>query len=153
MAPELLAGAGVFLDVGWLPISARFTLLGGHSEGTASSRELAVTLLGMRAEACPLSWSVSTELALEPCPGGEAGFIRGAGGNPAGSADYGFWGSVMAHGRVALRAIGPLWLEAQVGGRVPLVRYEMGTRNGSQDWFRTRVVGLDAGVGASWQIW
>lgn len=156
VAPNLLAGGALFLKLessGALPRSSRLTLLGGHAEGTSSSRELDVTLLGVRAEICPLSWMVSTEVVLEPCAAGEAGVIRGAGGAPAGSADHGVWGAVLAHGRVAFRIGGPLWLEAQVGGRVPLFRYEMGTRDGSEDWFRTRAVGLDGGVGAAWQIW
>jgi hypothetical protein len=39
-----------------------------------------------------------------------------------------------------------------VGGLVPLVRYEMGTRDGSAEWFRTRAIGLDARVGVAWRI-
>lgn len=155
VAPDLLPGGALFLELEssrGLPSSARLTLLGGHSESTAPSRELAVTLLGVRAELCPLSWTPSTELVLEPCVGAEAGIIRGAGADAAGTADSGFWSSVLGQGRVALQVQGPLWLEAQVGARVPLVRYEMGTRDGSADWFRTRAVGLEAGVGASWQI-
>jgi hypothetical protein len=155
VAPEPLPGAALFLELGssdWLPRSSRLTLLGGYSESTAGARQLDVTLLGVRAEACPLRWSVSTALLLEPCAGAEAGLIRGEGADPAGTADTGFWSSVLAQGRVAIGVGGPLWLEAQVGGRVPLVRYEMGTRDGSADWFRTGAVGLEAGVGASWQI-
>ena len=155
VAPELLPGGALFLELqssGWLPRASRLTLLGGHVESTTRSRTIDVTLIGGRAEACPLRWNALADLVLEPCAGVEAGLIRGAGADAAGTVDTGFWGSFLAQGRVALRLGGPWWLEAQVGGRVPWVRYEMGTRDGSADWFRTRAVGLDAGVGASWQI-
>jgi hypothetical protein len=156
VAPNALPGAALFLQLessAWFPRSLRLTLLGGHSDSTTQARELEVTLLGVRGEACPVSWSVATRFVVEPCAGAELGLIRGASAEPPGAAHARVLSSVHGHARAAFRIGGPVWLEAQVGGRVPLVRYEMGTRDGSEDWFRTRAVGLDAGVGASWQIW
>jgi hypothetical protein len=77
--------------------------------------------------------------------------LRAEGPNLLGAADAGFWSAVVAHGRAAAQ-VGVLSVELQVGGQLPLTRFEMGTADGSAAWFRTRPVGLAAGVGASWRI-
>lgn len=66
--------------------------------------------------------------------------------------DAGFWSALAAHGRLDAALSERLSLEFQIGALVPLVRYEMGTEDGSAEWYRTRAFGLDARAGAAWRI-
>lgn len=154
IAPGVVPGAALFVaghpGSAWLA-SWRGTLLGAYRESTALEREIHVLVLGGRIEGCPIEARVDL-LSFSPCLGLDAGLLRATGPDALGIADAGFWSSIVAHGRVAVRLGDGLSLELQAGAQLPLVRFEMGTEDGSAAWFRTRLVGLAAGFGAAWQI-
>jgi hypothetical protein len=154
VAPGVLPGAALFIaghtGNAWLS-SWRGTLFGAYRESAAQQREIEVLLAGARIEGCVLELRLDA-LALSPCLGLDAGLLSASGPSASGSTDAGLWSAAAAHGRFAAVLTDSLSIELQVGGLVPLVRYEMGTRDGSAEWFRTRAIGLDARVGAAWRI-
>lgn len=154
IAPSPLLGGALFgsiEDPDWVVEHARATLFGARGNGRARAREIGVSLIGARLEGCPALWRTSA-VALAPCAALELGLLRAAGSDALGAADTGFWSAALAHGRVVFDLGAALALEAQLGARLPLVRYEMGPLDGSAAWFRTRALGLDAGLGLAWQI-
>jgi hypothetical protein len=154
VAPGVLPGGALFIaghtGNAWLS-SWRGTLFGGYRESSAAQREIEVLLAGGRIEGCVLELRLDA-IALSPCLGLDAGLLRASGPSALGSTDAGLWSAAAAHGRFAAVLAESLSIELQVGGLVPLVRYEMGTRDGSAEWFRTRAIGLDARVGVAWRI-
>jgi hypothetical protein len=154
VAPGALPGAGLFVELApalaVLP-ALRATLLGGYGQSQAEQREVEVTLLAARLEACPLEWRWSG-VVLRPCVGADAGLLQAQGGEPLGASDSGFWSAAVGLGRVSFQLGSQLALELAAGARVPLLRYEMGTRDGSAAWFQTRDVGLDTSLGAAWSF-
>jgi hypothetical protein len=154
VAPGAMPGGALFVEgragASWLA-SWRGSLSGAHGESTARQREIEVLLLGARLEGCPLELR-QEPVAFSPCLGLDAGLLRAAGPSSLGATDAGFWSAVAAHGRVAAALGQSVSLELQVGGLVPLVRYEMGTQDGGAAWFRTRAVGFAASLGAAWRI-
>ena len=154
IAPGAVPGGALFVEGhaggAWLA-SWRGSLFGAHRESAAQQREIGVLLVGGRVEGCPLELR-RDPIAFSPCLGLDAGLLRATGPRALGATDAGFWGAVAAHGRVAAALGEGVSLELQVGGLVPLVRYEMGTQDGSAAWFRTRAVGFAASVGAAWRI-
>jgi hypothetical protein len=154
LSPGAMPGGALFVHghagASWLA-SWRGSLFGAYGEGPAQQREIEVALFGGRAEGCPLElrWEPIT---FSPCLGLDAGLLRATGPSSLGATDAGFWSAVAAHGRAAAALGGGVSLELQVGGLVPLVRYEMGTQEGSAAWFRTRAAGFAASLGASWRI-
>lgn len=154
VAPGAVPGGALFVEGhaggAWLA-SWRGSLFGAYRESAAQQREIEVLLLGGRIEGCPLELR-REPLAFSPCLGLNAGLLRATGPSALGTTDVGFWGAVAAHGRLAAALGEAVSLELQVGGLVPLIRYEMGTRDGGAAWFRTRSVGFAASVGAAWRI-
>ncbi len=154
IAPGAVPGGALFVEgragAAWL-VSWRGSLFGGYGESSAEQREIEVMLFGGRFEGCPLELR-RQPFAFSPCLAFDAGVLRAAGPRALGTADVGFWGAVAAHGRVAAALGDGVSLELQVGGLVPLVRYEMGAQNGGAAWFRTRALGFAASVGAAWRI-
>lgn len=154
VAPGAVPGGALFVEgvagASWLA-SWRGSLLGAHGESTARQREIEVLLLGARVEGCPLELR-QEPIAFSPCLGLDAGLLRASGPSSLGVTDAGFWSAVAAHGRVAAALGEGVSLELQVGGLVPLLRYEMGTQDGGAAWFRTRAVGFAASLGAAWRI-
>jgi hypothetical protein len=126
-------------------------LLGGYRESDAGGREIEVLLLGSRVEVCPLEARVEP-VSFSPCLGLDAGVLRAAGPGAFGVQDTGFWGAVVGHARIAVEVAERASIELQGRGLVPLVRYEMGTQDGSAQWFRTRAAGFAASLGAAWRI-
>lgn len=155
VAPGPLPGAGSFIELpmGLTGLRAlRATLLGGHGQSQAAARrELEVTLLVARVEACPFEWRGSAVL-LRPCVGVDAGLLRARGDEPLGASDSGFWSAAVGLGRASALLGRGFSLELSAGARVPLLRYEMGTRDGSAVWSRTRSVGLDTSLGGAWSF-
>jgi hypothetical protein len=149
-----MPGGALFVDghVGgaWLA-SWRASLFGAYVESTAQQREIEVLLFGARAEGCPLELRLDP-IAFSPCLGLDAGLLRATGPSLHGATDAGFWGALAGHGRVAVALAESASLELEVGGLVPLVRYEMGTEDGGAAWFRTRGLGFAASLGAAWRI-
>jgi len=154
IAPGAVAGAALFLDehagAAWLA-SWRGSLFGAYGESSAQRREIEVMLFGGRVEGCPLELH-RQPFTFSPCLGLDAGLLRATGPRTLGTTDAGFWGAVAAHGRFSAALGEGLSLELQVGGLVPLVRYEMGSLDGGAAWFRTQAVGFAASVGAAWRI-
>lgn len=156
VAPGALPGAALFLarrtPAPWLS-SWRATLTGAHRESAVAGRDLEVLLAGVRLEGCTFQARFdAVAVALAPCLGLDAGLLRARGSNALGAADAGFWSALAAHGRLDAALTDELSLELQIGALLPLFRYEMGTLDGSADWYRTRAIGLDARVGAAWRI-
>jgi hypothetical protein len=154
IAPEVLPGAALFVELEppWRLLEAlRATLLGGYRRSRAAAGSIDVLLLSARLEGCPLEWR-GASLSLAPCVGLEGGLLQASGEDPFGTSDAGFWGAALALGRLGLELGVGLELEAQVAGRLPLVRYDMGTEDGSAAWFHTRRVGAEASVGVAWRI-
>jgi hypothetical protein len=154
VAPGAVPGGALFVEghVGeaWLA-SWRGSLFGAYRQSAAQQREIEVLLLGGRVEACPLELR-REPIAFSPCLGLDAGLLRATGPSTLGATDEGFWGAAAAHGRFAAALGEGVSLELQVGGLVPLVRYEMGNLDGAPAWFRTRAAGFAASVGAAWRI-
>jgi hypothetical protein len=154
IAPGAVPGGALFVDGhgggAWLA-SWRGSLFGAYRESAAQQREIEVLLLGGRVEGCPLELR-REPIAFSPCLGLDAGLLRATGPSALGATDAGFWSAVTAHGRAAATLGEGVSLELQVGGLVPLVRYEMGSLDGGAAWFRTRAVGFAASVGAAWRI-
>ncbi|HTV18767.1 MAG TPA: hypothetical protein VMG12_08855 [Polyangiaceae bacterium] len=154
VAPAALPGAALFVSghtgSPWLS-TWRGALFGGYRASSAELREIEVLLAGARVEGCSFEARFGA-VAVAPCLGLDAGLLHASGPAALGTTDSGFWSAVAAHGRLVAALADSLSLELQVGGLAPLVRYEMGTRDGSVEWFRTRAVGLDARLGMAWQI-
>lgn len=154
VAPGALPGGALFVEghVGgaWLA-SWRGSLFGAYRESSAQQRAIDVLLAGGRIEGCPLELRAAP-IAFSPCLALDAGLLRATGPSSLGASDAGLWSALAAHGRVAALLGAGTSLELQVGGLVPLVRYEMGAQDGSAAWFRTRAVGFAASLGAAWQI-
>jgi hypothetical protein len=153
IAPGALPGGALFVagQTGRAWLSAwRATLFGGYRTSRAEQREIEVLLAGGRIEGCPIEIGVET-FAFSPCLGLDVGLLRATGPNAVGATDTGPWSAVVAHGRVAAALSEELSLELQAGAQVPLVRYEMGTRDGT-NWFRSGPLGVAASVGAAWRI-
>ena len=154
VAPGVLPGGALFIaghtDSGWLS-SWRGTVFGAYRESSAEQREIEVLLAGARIEACPFEARLDA-IVFTPCLGFDAGLLRASGPNALGATDTGLWGAAAAHGRLAAALVESLSLELQVGALAPLVRYEMGPREGPAEWYRTRAVGLDARFGVGWRI-
>jgi hypothetical protein len=106
--------------------------------------------LGARLEACPLAWELPG-VAFYPCAGVDLGALQAAGADALGTSDTGFWAAALAQGRGVFQLGPALALEAQIGGILPLVKYEMGSAQGGEAWFRTRSLGLEAGLGVVWR--
>ncbi|HEU4581576.1 MAG TPA: hypothetical protein VFS67_25130 [Polyangiaceae bacterium] len=128
----------------------RASLFVVHGRGQARDRELTVTLFGARLEACPLAWELPG-VAFYPCAGVDLGALQAAGADALGTSDTGFWAAALAQGRGVFQLGSSLALEAQIGGILPLVKYEMGSAQGGEAWFRTRSLGLQAGLGVVWR--
>jgi hypothetical protein len=154
IAPGALPGGALFVDGhadgAWLA-SWRASLFGAYVESTAQQREIEVLLLGARAEGCPLELR-RDPIVFSPCLAVDAGLLRATGPSSRGATDTGFWGAIAGHGRAAAALGEGVSVELQVGGLVPLVRYEMGTEDGGAAWFRTRGLGFAASLGAAWRI-
>lgn len=154
IAPRAVPGGALFVEgragAPWL-VSWRGAFFGAYGESSAEQREIEVMLFGGRVEGCPLELR-RQPFAFSPCLAFDAGVLRAAGPRALGTADVGFWGALAAHGRVAAALGERVSLDLQVGGLVPLVRYEMGAQNGGAAWFRTRALGFAASVGAAWRI-
>lgn len=154
VTPGVLPGGALFVQDhtggAWLS-SWRGTLFGAYRQSVAAQREIEVLLAGARIEGCAFELRLDA-IAFSPCLGLDAGLLRARGPSSLGSSDDGVWSALAAHGRFAAMLGERSLIELQVGGLVPLVRYEMGTRDGSAEWFRTSAVGLDARLGVSWRI-
>lgn len=154
VAPAVLPGGALFvaLEPSWGLVQVlRATLLAGYRASSAPAGDLDVLLMSARVEGCPLAWRGGS-LSLTPCAGVEGGLLRASGAGALGTSDAGLWGSALALGRLGIALGAGVQLEAQAAARLPLVRYEMGSVDGSAAWFQTPPVGVEAGVGMAWQI-
>jgi hypothetical protein len=152
IAPGILPGGALFIDgrlAAAAPASWRGSLFGAYRESTAREREIELLLVGGRVEGCAFELRRGP-ITVSPCLGLDAGLLRATGPSSLGVTDVGFWSAAAAHGRFAAALGEGVSFELQVGGLVPLVRYEMGP--GEAAWFRTRAVGFAASAGAAWQI-
>jgi hypothetical protein len=154
LAPQVAFGGALFLaveDPSWLVRQLRAAVFALHAEGQAQARQLSVSVLGARLEGCPIAWS-APGVAFYPCVGVDVGALHAAGKDALGTSDTGVWAAALVHGRAAFELGAELALEAQLGATVPLVKYEMGPTLGDSAWFRTRALGLEAGLGIAWRI-
>lgn len=151
VAPSPLPGVAAFVELtrpaAWID-AARASLVMAYGRSRAAQREIEVLRAAARLEACVSVWGPSV-LDVGPCLAAEGGVLRAAGEDELGAADVGAWAAALAHVRAAVRSSERLSFELQVGAMFPLVRYQMGTRDGGADWYRTGAVGLDAAVGAA----
>jgi hypothetical protein len=154
VAPQPAFGGALFAgveDPGWFVRQLRAALFLLHGQGQVEARELSVSLLGIRLEACPVAWS-ARGVAFYPCAGADLGALHAAGSSEFGRSDTGFWAAALAHGRGVFELGSGLALEAQLGGALPLVKYEMGPVQGRAAWFRTPALGWSAGLGMAWRV-
>jgi hypothetical protein len=154
IAPGALLGAALFGAVenpDWFVEQVRASVLVARGGGQAAGRELNVSLLAARLEACPLSWGAS-HVRVAPCAAMDLGAVVAEGRDALAASDGGFWAAATAHGRLRMAVSAALAVEAQLGASAPLVRYEMGPSDESVVWFRTGALGADAAVGLSWTM-
>ncbi|HEU5074161.1 MAG TPA: hypothetical protein VFU02_08310 [Polyangiaceae bacterium] len=123
----------------------RVALQGGlRPDADASAR---VWLAAGRVEACPLAVGPRTS-SLHPCVASDFGVIDASAG---GVNDTAFWSAVAAHVRFRFER-GLLALEAQLGGIVPLTRYEIQAASTQVSLEKTSAIGFAGGVGVSVRV-
>jgi hypothetical protein len=108
-------------------------------------------LLAGLADVCPLALPVGGALQLRPCASAEYGVVRVSASNTSNAHPVDRpWGGAGLALRVTYRVLGPLWLDASVGGLVALQRnaFEFGA---TRFFESPAVVGRAlVGVGAVW---
>lgn len=141
-----LFGAGVFGD--WqAPASfalARMSVRTGLNAGfrPRGNADVKVWLGAGRLEGCPVGLELG-RLDLRPCGALDIGAI---GASAAGTSDAAWWLAAAAHVRAAL-VWRTLALEAELGGVVPLTRYEVESA-GRDRLEATKIIGLSCALGA-----
>lgn len=148
LAPDPLPGAALFAEASTsapLSASARVSFLAAYRTSSPRESEVSFSLWGGRLEGCPLSFG--SKLTIAPCIGAELGALRAVGLDQLGRADAGFWAALVGHARAAYALSEFWWLDAQIGGLLPLVRYEVGPEHDDSVWFRTHAAGVLAAVG------
>jgi len=123
----------------------RVTLSGGARFDTNTS--VHIWLAAARVEACPLALG-NRSIRLRPCAAVDGGTI---GASAARVDDIAGWAAAAAHARLGFE-LGRLTFEAQVGGIIPLTRYEVTVGAAGSILEQTKSIGFAADLGASFRL-
>jgi hypothetical protein len=153
LAPESALGLDGFLRVA--PESAGWSLrlAGLYASGTAyvGDRRAEFGFWGGRAEVCPISRPLSSNLLGEGCLAMEAGTLRGRGESASSLRDAAseslFWSAALIAGRLRANFAERISLEAQGELALPLVRHEFVFTEPRERIFLTPTVGFAGRVG------
>jgi hypothetical protein len=139
---ELALGAGTNA----LGLNPVFRLFGFATVPRDVTNDVAVWLLGGRAEICP--WLAQLDaLELSPCAGVELGALRAERNVPSQPRDTTTWAALAGHGRFAWLITGHLALEGQAGIVAPFGRHDFLAEAPVRVVARSSALGFSAGLG------
>lgn len=156
LAPSALPGALLFAELRQLtPFGSSLRVSAGAASTSSAvgSDEFRLSVVGGRLEGCPAALATSaSRLVLTACAALDLGAVLTSGAGPVGLDESALWSALAAHARVAFRPLNRLSLEAQVGGLVPLTRYELGAAGEAGAFYRAASVGFAAAIGVALQL-
>lgn len=153
LAPAALPALALFGELGSeLPLleSVRWSVRGAYRELEISSLTLGIWVMAGRVDACPIALHTGS-IVLKPCIALDLGVIGASNPSPQGRQDFAPWASGSLFGRALWELSEHFTLEAQLGGFLPFVRYELVPKNSQRTWYRTAAAGLEAAVGVAFR--
>jgi len=136
--------------------SLRLAGLYGTRTWSLEDRRAEFSLLGARAEGCPISRRLPLVLSAEACAALDLGELRGRGDASSalleGESRTMFWAAAVLSGRLRARLAERVLLEAQAEVDVPLVRREFVFEEPQERIFRIPALGWGAGAGLAFEI-
>lgn len=153
LTPEAWPGGALFVELepqgtGLFRDAAFRLWAAGASTSSSGERGFRTWNAAGRLEACPIRFG-SAVVYASPCAAFELGVLGTSTEGEQGRSDHGVWAAVSAAARLAVRVAGPVALEAQVSGVIPLNRYEFVSDVDSSTVYRASAIGVSLGAGVS----
>lgn len=130
LVPGASIGAGGFgaVEVGPWRSEFRVAVVGEYQNVQIDAARLRATIVSGQFEACP--WRIGARWSLAPCAAFEAGATAAEADGSDGASDAGEWFAAGVRVRAGWQPAARLRVEAAIGARFPITRYELQSSSG-----------------------